>query len=116
MICIWVTDDKTGDALLLSLNSAEWDAFVEEWGPEPEPEPVAGAATARDACAAGTLNAILNVIGDYASHPKKKRNLADLKPGLEAVLSPPRQKKKMKVCKAPVKKPRHLQPPQVASS
>ena len=66
--------------------------------------------------AAGTLNAILNVIGDYASHPKKKRNLADLKSGLEAVLSPPRQKKKMKVCKAPVKKPRHLHPPQVASS
>ena len=26
---VWVTDDKTGDALLLSLNSAEWDAFVE---------------------------------------------------------------------------------------
>ena len=25
---VWVTDDKTGDALLLSLNSAEWDAFV----------------------------------------------------------------------------------------
>ena len=113
---VWVTDDKTGDALLLSLNSAEWDAFVEEWGPEPEPEPVAGAATARDACAAGTLNAILNVIGDYASHPKKKRNLADLKSGLEAVLSPPRQNKKMKACKAPVKKARHLQPPQVASS